>query len=590
MNRNKPFKAQQTPQQQFRFNKVNTAPQPTQQTSQTSPDLNGKRKLDSPNNFAPTNGEAILKKFKQEDQLQNENVPTNGNSVQNDQNKRHLQILNDLTTYHKVKVKYDVVSESGPQHAKIFQVKCTIYDPKTDSDLETYASNGSSINKAKQSAAEIALAQTRLEKPTSEQMRKKKAVKIQASSTSLEESAPQQQVKSQTNGKRPKKVNEQAATQQPPLSPSTPSNRSTQLTSYEIDNLKLNRQYIFKRHNELQPDKKHLELINFMLKRIEFSLRTMSDKFQTERLNELEDPAAVEDKEKYRHLKGVFRVGYFGKGIFLKTDRNIDLIVTLSKRPDYLTCKKILDELQATTPELFVKTEPATTETTDTKSTPELFAAENLILDFNSDHLKTHACVYLNYLEYKFSLFFTCQNMDEVEETEPENNFYLPMDKLTLLNARLDNQKWFDQKLKPISNCLLVLRVLRDFCSKDADWSALSDTLLESLVHKCFVNKKFEDVTYKFRQFFEVCASGILLMPKLELTCKYLSDTDTDMFELNGLDLSVEVSETLTRSAQEAVRLVVFNKINVLLKMESLNDENDENEDELVMDENAMEN
>ena len=74
----------------------------------------------------------------------------------------------------KLKVKYEVVSESGPQHAKQFEVKCVLYDPKTNNESETFKTASTSISKAKQAVAEITLKSTKLEKPTAEQMQKKK--------------------------------------------------------------------------------------------------------------------------------------------------------------------------------------------------------------------------------------------------------------------------------------------------------------------------------------------------------------------------------------------------------------------------------
>ncbi len=71
-------------------------------------------------------------------------------------------------------MKYDVLDQTGPAHAKQFQVKCTIIDPTNNTPFETYTATGSSINKAKQYAAEQAINQSKLERPTPEQIRKSK--------------------------------------------------------------------------------------------------------------------------------------------------------------------------------------------------------------------------------------------------------------------------------------------------------------------------------------------------------------------------------------------------------------------------------
>jgi dsRNA-specific ribonuclease len=67
-----------------------------------------------------------------------------------------------------------VVGETGPQHAKQFEVKCIVYDPKTNVESECYKTGSTSISKAKQAVAEIALQNTKLEKPTAEQVKNKR--------------------------------------------------------------------------------------------------------------------------------------------------------------------------------------------------------------------------------------------------------------------------------------------------------------------------------------------------------------------------------------------------------------------------------
>jgi dsRNA-specific ribonuclease len=67
-----------------------------------------------------------------------------------------------------VQPRYDVEKETGPAHAKQFEIKLSLGD-------EVYRSVGTSINRAKQACAEIALSSTKLEKPTQEQLKRKRA-------------------------------------------------------------------------------------------------------------------------------------------------------------------------------------------------------------------------------------------------------------------------------------------------------------------------------------------------------------------------------------------------------------------------------
>jgi dsRNA-specific ribonuclease len=77
-----------------------------------------------------------------------------------------------------LKIKFEVISESGPPHAKTFEVKLSLIDSQKDSVVESYSSKGSSINKAKASAGETAIKETKLEKPTDEDIKNKKNGKL----------------------------------------------------------------------------------------------------------------------------------------------------------------------------------------------------------------------------------------------------------------------------------------------------------------------------------------------------------------------------------------------------------------------------
>ncbi len=79
-------------------------------------------------------------------------------------------------------MRYDVVGESGPPHARIFEAKCTVFDPKIEDAeaavVDTAQATGTSINRAKSAAGEIILSRTKLEMPTPEQIKKSKAGKF----------------------------------------------------------------------------------------------------------------------------------------------------------------------------------------------------------------------------------------------------------------------------------------------------------------------------------------------------------------------------------------------------------------------------
>lgn len=63
-----------------------------------------------------------------------------------------------------MKLTYEIIKESGPCHNRIFEVKCSLNDLKTNELIQATIALGPSINKAKNSAAELALKETNIEK------------------------------------------------------------------------------------------------------------------------------------------------------------------------------------------------------------------------------------------------------------------------------------------------------------------------------------------------------------------------------------------------------------------------------------------
>ena len=73
---------------------------------------------------------------------------------------------------------YEVVSETGPQHAKLFEIRCSLIELSTGTPTDSVNSSGTSHIRAKQTAAELMLKQTKLQVPTAEQIKKKRAGKL----------------------------------------------------------------------------------------------------------------------------------------------------------------------------------------------------------------------------------------------------------------------------------------------------------------------------------------------------------------------------------------------------------------------------
>lgn len=314
----------------------------------------------------------------------------------------------------------------------------------------------------------------------------------------------------------------------PLLSPLKKS-RVTQLSEIEIH--KYNKQLIYEKHTQIEADKNHIEFIINQLKKIETSLM----------INE--------------NIKHVCPIGPFAKGLLLKTDKIIQIVATLKIHPDYFTVKDLVDN--------FLQT--------DIFKTSENSTSDKICVDTNL--LDTKNCLNLTLstdgFEIKFQLFFTSDNLVESKELT-EGNYLFPVDLCTKLNEALKQQQWFESRFKNTPNSLIVLKLLRDLCYRDCEWD-LDDNLLDILVNICFQRKNSQNLVVKFREFFELIATGALLLSEMNFSCKYLGGVDSGEvyclkdFDDKLIELELNKSENLSRLAQHALRLIAFRKIDVLL-------------------------
>jgi hypothetical protein len=520
--------------------------------------------------------------------------------------KLHLQELNDLASFHHLKIKYEVVSESGPQHAKQFEIKCVVFDPKTNADSETYTTTSTSINKAKQAVAEIALQNTKLQKPSTEQVQKKKTVKQPRNpKTKTRKPATDQDASEETTTTTPKKDKNQNMAKR----------QSTFLQDLETQ--RYNKRFLLAKHIQIQPDKEQMSIISQLISSIEQALLHVSDKLMQDELKLMGLPTegnTFEILERARKLKGIFRVGPLEKGLLLKTDRELNLVALTSDIPTFTFVKQILSELNSG--ELFKNTNGVVRmeqeETTDSVQTPHELNKAALRMVCDESLIKSEACAYFVY-EYKqpeadfyrVKLSFTSTKLDhDLSQINVLNcsKDSLPLEKCLDSIDEIRRTKWFSVKLKPIANAMLILRVMRDFCRRTPTWFILSDWLLELVVDKCFVKNKYEKVSLKFRTVFESISAGMFFLetlttgipvginapaaasttedaakPKepvtatpqpttsLELVDPCKKHSTKSVFE----HLTLQQKEDLTASAQHAMRLIAFKKINQMLALDA---------------------
>ncbi|XP_036624167.1 double-stranded RNA-binding protein Staufen homolog 2 isoform X4 [Trichosurus vulpecula] len=94
------------------------------------------------------------------DSASSKNLPASlQDNMANPKEKTPMCLVNELARFNRVQPQYKLLNERGPAHAKMFSVQLTLGE-------QTWQSEGSSIKKAQHAAANKALRETNLPKPT----------------------------------------------------------------------------------------------------------------------------------------------------------------------------------------------------------------------------------------------------------------------------------------------------------------------------------------------------------------------------------------------------------------------------------------
>lgn len=252
-----------------------------------------------------------------------------------------------------------------------------------------------------------------------------------------------------------------------------------------------------------------------------------------------EGAAAEEAKDtKERTLKGVMRVGPLAKGLLLRGDLSIKLVVLCSVRPTKTLLRRVMELLPA-----------------QLEASGESF---DVTLDVDSAALKVTATTEPR---PNLTIVLTSVLMRSVEQEEGADDPDI-LDKAKCLEALADlrHAKWFQARCTNLGSCLVVLRMMRDICQRIPTWGPLSSWALELLVEKVLSSAGGPlSGGAALRRVLEAVASGLLLPsgPGLLDPCEKDSK--------DALELSGQQREDITSSAQHALRLVAFNQLHKIL-------------------------
>ncbi|KAF3848953.1 hypothetical protein F7725_015450 [Dissostichus mawsoni] len=314
------------------------------------------------------------------------------------------------------------------------------------------------------------------------------------------------------------------------------------------------------KHSTIYPSSQELEAVQTLVSTVECALKHVSDWMDhsnsdahsqvdsqpadsTEEDNPGDKPSeeTEDSSDSYREptngavLCGVMRIGLVAKGLLIKGDMDLELVLMCRDKPTQTLLDTVCQHL------------PTQIEVRDTDAhSPSCFS-----YTLANTHNATA------------KLLGAAAQRVEAEEEEGE---VLDRHRCLLALAALRHAKWFQARVNGLKSCVIVLRILRDMCNRHSIWEPLKGWPLELICEKAIATcNRPLGAGEALRRVMECVASGILLPggPGLHDPCeKEPTNTLTNMTD--------QQAEAITYRAQHALRLMAFGQIYKVLEMDPL--------------------
>uniref|UniRef100_A0A1A7XCP9 Interleukin enhancer binding factor 3a n=1 Tax=Iconisemion striatum TaxID=60296 RepID=A0A1A7XCP9_9TELE len=304
---------------------------------------------------------------------------------------------------------------------------------------------------------------------------------------------------------------------------------------------------VMAKHAEVYPSAEELEVVQTIVSHVECALKKVSDGMEK---NKGETNKTGSKKE--RTLCGVMRIGLVAKGLILKGDQDLDLVLLCSSWPtvDLLNqvAERLLEQLEEISAGTYTVSPSPEAAAVFVKCTKE--SAMTLSIHLTSPSVRTE------------------QTNEPAEEKETQTVDGPPdvLDRQKCLSAlaSLRHAKWFQAKVSSDVSVVVVIRIMRDLCTRVPSWTPLLGWPLELLVEKVIgtAERKMK-ASESFRRVLECIASGFLMedAPGIKDPCEK-EDVDA------AAGLTTQQRENITQSAQLALRLCAFGQMHKVLGLD----------------------
>ncbi|NXH94496.1 ZFR protein, partial [Pachycephala philippinensis] len=316
--------------------------------------------------------------------------------------------------------------------------------------------------------------------------------------------------------------------------------------------------YVMTKHAAIYPTEEELQAVQKIVSITERALKLVSDSMTDHEKSKNKEGDDKKDGSKDRALKGVLRVGVLAKGLLLRGDRNVNLVLLCAEKPS----KTLLSRIAESLPKQLAVISP---EKYDIKC-----AVPEAAIILNS-------CV-----EPKMQVTITLTSPVIREENLRDGDVTSGMvkdppdvlDRQKCLDAlaALRHAKWFQARANGLQSCVIIIRILRDLCQRVPTWSDFPSWAMELLVEKAISSATGpQSPGDALRRVFECISSGIILKGNLIIVGGpgLLDPCEKDPFDTLAV-MTDQQREDITSSAQFALRLLAFRQIHKVLGMDPL--------------------
>ncbi|XP_063147047.1 zinc finger RNA-binding protein 2 [Candoia aspera] len=310
--------------------------------------------------------------------------------------------------------------------------------------------------------------------------------------------------------------------------------------------------HIMTKHSSIYPTEEELRAIQNVVSHSEHALRLVSDWLVEQEAGKEEEQEEKGKTDKPpRVLKGVTRVGVLAKGLLLRGDRNVRLILLSAQKPTLALLQSVAEQL----PKQLGK---VTSDDYEVVSNSE----EAHIVIASSREPKMQVTVSLTSPLMRGDP----TNAEASAESQQESSEILNKDRCLESLAALRHAKWFQARANSLQSCVIIIRVLRDLCQRVPTWGALPDWVMELLVERTLSTALGPlGPGEAMRRVLEYIATGMLLAdgPGLPDPCE---KEPVDALQ----SMAQQAREDVTASGQHALRMLAFRQIHKVLGMEPL--------------------